>query len=167
MSKQAGMIHGIVAAALLMLAGAASAAPTVKILHYGLYSAESDPVEQARIGPAGRYRLLERTRQVPLRIGTRFGFCAQLDGLEAVDGRYTLTEIVRHPVMTLPNGTEAGGWNVPRMLTVKDGSAVWCGGHQFLQMHELVPGRWRFTVGDSDADLIVEEFEAVGDPAAR
>ena len=54
---------------------------------------------------------------------------AEITGLPEFEGKYTLTEIVRHPVMTLPNGTESAGWNVPRMVKVVDGRAVLCGGH--------------------------------------
>lgn len=139
------------------------AGATATVVEYGVFS--TDPVDGAPEGtPLGRYRLIERTRTIPLRVGVRFGFCARFDGLDGVEGKYTLTEIVRHPVMVNPAGIEVAGWNVPRMLRVEGGKGVWCGGHVFAQPHELVPGTWRFTVGDSDADLLVQEFDAV--PAA-
>ena len=59
------------------------------------------------------------------------------------------------------SGIEITGWNVPRMLNVENGRGIWCESHVFTQPHELVPGRWRFVVGDADADLVVEEFDAV------
>jgi hypothetical protein len=157
MLKHAG--RGVGAVLLGLTLGPVMAAPTATLLEYGVYSA--DPVASPPEGtPLGRYQLLEKTRRIPLRLGTRFGFCARFEGLE-VEGKYTLTEIVRHPVMVQPNGVEVGGWNVPRMVRVDNGRGVWCGGFQFTKEHELVPGTWRFTVGDSDADLLVEEFETV------
>ena len=149
-------------AALLMISAAiAHAGPTAKILDYGIFSADPLPADQAKAGPLGRYALIERTRKVPLQVGVRFGFCAEITGVEGFEGKATFTEIVRHPVLTLPNGTEAAGWNVPRMVTVEGDRAIWCGGHLFREPHELVPGKWRFTVGDADGDFIVEEFETV------
>jgi hypothetical protein len=152
--------------ALLMLsAGFSHAGPKAKILDYGVFSADPVPADQAKAGPLGRYALIERTRKVPLKLGLRFGFCAEITGVEGFEGKATFTEIVRHPVLTLPNGTEAAGWNVPRMVSVEGDRAVWCGGHLFREPHELVPGKWRFTVGDADGDFIVEEFEAVATTA--
>ncbi len=158
--------HAILTALLMLSAGFAQAGPKAKILDYGIFSTEPVPAEQAKAGPLGRYALIKRTRKVPLQLGVRFGFCAEITGVEGFDGKATFTEIVRHPVLTLPNGTEAAGWNVPRMVTVDGDRAVWCGGHLFREPHELVPGKWRFTVGDADRDFIVEEFEAVA-PAVR
>ena len=147
------------AAVFLGTAFCAGAAPTARIIESGLYS--TDPVADPPRGtPVGRYRLLERTQKVPLRLGVRFGFCAQFEGVE-VEGKYMLTEIVRHPLMVQPSGIEVTGWNVPRMLNVENGRGIWCESHVLTQPHELVPGRWRFVVGDADADLVVEEFDAV------
>lgn len=158
----AAFVAGVIACT---LAGSAVAAPTVRLLEYGVFSTDPVPEAQQQGGPVGKYAHLESTRKIPLRLGVRFGFCAEISGLE-VEGKYTLTEIVRHPLMTEPNGIETAGWNVPRMMKVQDGKGVWCGGHVFTKPHELVPGVWRFTVGDGDADLMVETFEAVM-PASR
>ena len=148
-----------IAGVFLCTAFSAGAAPTARIIESGLYS--TDPVADPPRGtPVGRYRLLERTQKVPLRLGVRFGFCAQFEGVE-VEGKYMLTEIVRHPLMVQPSGIEITGWNVPRMLNVENGRGIWCESHVLTQPHELVPGRWRFVVGDADADLVVEEFDAV------
>lgn len=160
---RAGSALAVACLLALGAAGETLAAPTARLLKYGLFSADPVPESQQQSGPVGKYAHLETTRRIPLKLGVRFGFCAEIAGLE-VEGKYTLTEIVRHPVMTEPNGIETAGWNVPRMLKVQDGKGVWCGGFVFTKPHELVPGAWRFTVGDSDADLVVETFEAVAPP---
>lgn len=155
-----GGVALVVALVAGMAADVAVAAPKARLLTFGLFSADPVPESQQQSGPIGKYAHLASTRKIPLKLGVRFGFCAEISGLE-VEGKYTLTEIVRHPVMTEPNGIESAGWNVPRMLKVQDGKGVWCGGYVFTKPHELVPGQWRFTVSDSDADLVVEAFEAV------
>ncbi len=152
----------VVVAALCALVPAAQAAPKARIVEFGVYS--TDPVANPPVGtPIGRYQLLKKTRKIPLKVGVRFGFCAEIEGIE-MEGRYTLTEIVRHPLTTQPNGIESAGWNVPRMLNVVEGKGVWCGSHVFKEAWELVPGKWRFTVGDGDGDIIIEEFETVKAP---
>ncbi len=140
---------------------AAHAAPMVRILEYGIFATDASEEAEAKSGPLARNQRVKRTRRIPVAVGVRFGFCAEITRLPEFEGKYTLTEIVRHPVMTLPNGTESAGWNVPRMVKVVDGRAVLCGGHFLRAEHELVPGKWRFTISDSDADLIDEKFEAV------
>ena len=141
---------------------AAYAAPAARVVEAGLYSAEpvADPPADT---PRGRYRLLESTTRVPLRLGVRFGFCADFEGLDAED-KATMTELVRHPLMTLPSGIEATGWNVPRKMRVREGRGTWCAAFQFTRPHELVPGTWRFVVSDADGDLLSVQFEAVPAP---
>ena len=114
-------------------------------------------------GPEGKPEFVQKTATIPLRKGVRFGFCAQLDGLEAVNGLAGLSEQVRHPLLTQPNGIETNGWNVPRTVQVMNGRARWCGGHTFREDWELVPGTWRFVIGDSAGDLVVQEFKVVRD----
>lgn len=144
------------------IAAGAWSAPASRVIEFGVY--ETEPVASPpKDTPVGRYRLIERTRRVPLRTGVRFGFCAEIVGLE-VEGPYAVTEIVRHPLMVQPNGVEITGWNVPQMIQVHDGRAVWCQSHVFREPYELVPGKWRFVVGDGDGDFIAEEFEGVKAP---
>jgi len=147
------------AAVAAVFATGALAAPSSRVIEFGIY--ETEPVASPPTGtPVGRYKLIKQTRRIPLRQGLRFGFCTEISGLE-VEGKYTVTEIVRHPLMVQPNGVEQTGWNVPRMISVQDGKAYWCQSQVLKEPHELVPGKWRFVVGDGDGDFIAEEFETV------
>jgi hypothetical protein len=130
----------------------AQGSATGRVVEYGiLASAEGKP------------EFVQKTDRIPLRKGLRFGFCAELQGLDAVNGLAGLSEQVRHPLLVQPNGIEANGWNVPRTVQVVNGRARWCGGHTFREDWELVPGTWRFVIGDSAGDLVVQEFKAVRD----
>lgn len=153
-------LSGIAVVVIGMASGVAHATPTARVLDYGVFT--KDPVPDAQADPRlGPYRLLEQTRDIPLRLGVRFGFCAEIQGFGIPDPKYTFTEIVRHPVYTGADGIEKGGWNVPRMVKIANDKAIWCSGHVFTDPKELVPGTWRFVVGDSDADVLVQEFHAV------
>jgi hypothetical protein len=124
--------------------------PTGVVTEYGIYTAgEGTPL------------LERRTARIPARTGVRFGFCAELRGLTAIEGRATLSEMVRHPVLTQPNGVETNGWNAPHLVRVERGVARWCGGYRFAHEWELVPGTWRFVLGEGAQDLVVQEFEVV------
>jgi len=126
--------------------------PTGEITEYGLYTLTD-----------GKPVLTEKTTRVPARKGVRFGFCADLAGLNEVDGKTMLSEFVRHPVLTQPNGIETNGWNAPHMVAATDGRGRWCGGHELRDDWQLVPGKWRFVVTDGVRDIVVQEFEVVPD----
>ncbi|MCW5623512.1 MAG: DUF3859 domain-containing protein [Burkholderiales bacterium] len=127
----------------------AQGAPSAKVVEYGIVRSVD-----------GKFVFDRKTKRIPLRRDLRFGFCAEIVGLGA-DGKHTLAEVVRHPVLVQPNGVETNGWNVPRMVTVENGVARWCASHRFEHDWELVPGKWRFVVGDGERDLVIQEFDAV------
>jgi hypothetical protein len=136
--------------ALVSAPALAQGSPSGRVVEYGILS-----------GAEGKPEFVQKTSRIPLRKGLRFGFCAELEGLDAVNGVAGLSEQVRHPLLTQPNGIETNGWNVPRTVQVVNGRARWCGGHTFREEWELVPGTWRFVIGDSAGDLVVQEFKAV------
>jgi hypothetical protein len=126
--------------------------PTGEVTEYGLYSIVD-----------GKPALDQKTTRVPARKGVRFGFCADLAGLTDVDGKAMLSELVRHPVLTQPNGIETNGWNAPHMVSVTNGRGHWCGGHELRNDWQLVPGKWRFVVTDGVRDIVAQEFDVVAD----
>jgi hypothetical protein len=126
--------------------------PTGEITEYGLYTIVN-----------GKPALEKQTDKVPARKGVRFGFCADLAGLNDSGGKTMLSEFVRHPVLTQPNGIETNGWNAPHMVAVMNGRGRWCGGHELRNDWQLVPGKWRFVVTDGVRDIVVQDFEVVAD----
>lgn len=142
----------LLAASMLPHPAAAQGTPSGEVTEYGIYELVD-----------GKPRLEQQTRRIPARKGTRFGFCAQLSGLDEVDGKAMLSEVVRHPLLTQPNGIESNGWNAPHMVAVMNGRGYWCGGHELRNDWQLVPGKWRFVVTDGVRDLVVQEFEVVPD----
>jgi hypothetical protein len=152
----AGRVFGAMVFAVIssLTSGAVSAqsVPTGEITEYGLYTIVN-----------GKPALEQKTTRVPARKGVRFGFCADLAGLTDVDGKAMLSELVRHPVLTQPNGVETNGWNAPHMVSVMNGRGHWCGGHELRNDWQLVPGKWRFVVTDGVRDIVVQEFDVVAD----
>lgn len=137
-----------VAAALAQAQGA----PSGEVSEYGIYKIiDGKPV------------LDKQTKRIPARKGTRFGFCADLAGLNDVGGKSMLSEVVRHPVLTQANGIETNGWNAPHMVVVSNGRARWCAGHELRDDWQLVPGTWRFIVSDGVRDIVVQDFNVVPD----
>lgn len=110
----------------------------------------------------GALKLLKSTDTVPLKLGTRFGFCAEITGLVG-DEKLAFYEVVRHPLMTNARGIEEVGWNSPRWLALDAGRTRWCVTHTFKEPWELVPGTWRFVLSGQGGDVVVGEFTAVKD----
>lgn len=152
----AGRLFGAMVVAVFGSLGGAPASaqgtPTGEITEYGLYSIVN-----------GKPALDRKTTRVPACKGVRFGFCADLTGLADIDGKAMLSELVRHPVLTQPNGIETNGWNAPHMVSVMNGRGHWCGGHELRNDWQLVPGKWRFVVTDGVRDIVVQEFDVVAD----
>ena len=132
----------------------AQGVPSGEVSEYGIYKIVD-----------GRPVLDKQTKRIPARKGVRFGFCADLIGLSGnqVGGKAMLSELVRHPVLTQPNGVETNGWNAPHLVVVNDGRSQWCGGHELRENWQLVPGKWRFIVSDGVRDLVVQDFDVVPD----
>lgn len=135
-----------------------------------LVPAQAQGVPSGEVSEFGLYRIVDgkpvlekQTSRIPARKGVRFGFCADLAGLNAVDGKTMLSEVVRHPVLTQPNGIETNGWNAPHMVASTNGRGRWCGGHELRNDWQLVPGKWRFIVTDGVRDIVVQDFELVAD----
>lgn len=139
-------------------------------LTFALVPAQAQGVPSGEISEFGLYKIVDgkpvlekQTNRIPVRKGVRFGFCADLAGLNEVDGKTMLSEFVRHPVLTQPNGIETNGWNAPHMVAVTNGRGRWCGGHELRNDWQLVPGKWRFVVTDGVRDIVVQDFELVAD----
>jgi len=138
--------------AMVPVVAAAQGTPSGEITEFGLYQIVD-----------GKPELEKQTKRIPARIGSRFGFCADLSGLNEVNGKAMLSELVRHPLLTQPNGIETNGWNAPHMVQVMNGRGRWCGGHELRNDWQLVPGKWRFIVSDGVRDIVTQEFEVVPD----
>src|SRR2546427_13161506 len=76
-------------------------APSGQVAEFGIYSRGTEIIRDDSLSPSGHYRassnfrLLQQTAVVPLKLGTKFGFCFQVDGLPQ-DGTVVLTEEVMH-----------------------------------------------------------------------
>jgi len=140
-------------------------APSGQVTEFGIYSRGTEIIRDDSSSPSGHFRassnfrLLQQTAAVPLKLGTKFGFCFQVDGLPQ-DGAVVLTEEVIHPPITKPNGATVMSFSSPRRLVVVNGRGGSCGGYSFDHDFELVPGTWRFTVLLGQQKLLSQEFSA-------
>jgi hypothetical protein len=139
----------VVTGACAVPAAAQEPAPRATFTEKGLFAPGDGPL-----------KLLAATDTVPLKLGTRFGFCADISGLVGEE-KLAFYEVVRHPLMTTARGIEEVGWNSPRWLVVERGRSRWCVTHTFKELWELVPGTWRFTLSGQGGDVVVGEFTAV------
>jgi TonB family protein len=135
------------------------AAPSGVVEQYGLYDRIHRPPDASASGAEPRANPIHfylKTRHVPLAIGTRFGACFRIDGLE--DGSpVALEKVTEHPPMR-----EASDAYSSRPVTVQPtgGSIKQCVGYAFDHDFELVPGHWRFSIKQGGVTVVQQDFEA-------
>lgn len=116
-----------------------------KVVEYGIYSE--------------KHKLIRKTVTIPNGEPVRFGFCfeAFVDFFD--DDSYMLVESLTHPGLDAKQGGETGGYSVPRMFKVRNGTAYGCSGYRARDAGDLRPGVWRFVISDGSDELVVQEFE--------
>lgn len=114
-----------------------------EVVEYGIYSQDQ--------------KLLEKTTDIPIASGVRFGFCFEAD-IEFFEDRYMLTESLTHPPIVTEESGEGTGYSVPRMFKVRDGVAYGCSGYRARDISDLRPGVWKFTISDGAEELVSQEF---------
>jgi hypothetical protein len=145
-----------------------ASAPTVqgKVTSYGLLklSGKEEIVKSpettsgfTRI-PANTPFIVTSTNRVPANIGVRFGFWYEIDNVPGPDGEVELTKIVRHPVITKPDGTTSTGFTFIEKQDVKGGRVVAITGYGLDHDYELVAGDWEFEMQYGGVTVCKQKF---------
>jgi hypothetical protein len=143
----------IAAGAPARLAGADEAVLSVHALNVGRY-AEGTAAFARSAAPVDAGRLIESAQQVarvPRVAGEHFGFCFEVNGLEA-DGRVELRKVVAHPSLEV-DGQRVEGYVTPVVLVAAGGAAQGCIGHT-LSAEDAVAGTWRIALGRGETLLV-------------
>jgi Domain of unknown function (DUF3859) len=152
----------------LVVAGCASAPPSpleARFTEYGLYTRGSETVRPDAAVPSGQSRgsygnqLRQTTRVVPLVLGTSFGFCYEIAGVNSGASPQIVIEVA-HPSFARPGKQPTNRYSFPRKLVPRDGVISDCAGYGFDHDFELVQGAWRFTVVLNGTPMLTQEFSA-------
>jgi hypothetical protein len=136
-----------------------------RVTEYGLYARGTETIHNDPSVPSGQtrgssgYQLRQATREVPLAVGTSFGFCYEVSGLEAGSTPRVSVEAT-HPSFARPGQPPVGQHSFPRKLVASDGVIRDCTGYGFDHPFELIPGTWHFSVIVNGAPVLTQEFTA-------
>jgi len=137
---------------------------TGRVIEYGIYDILHDggiiPSKNTSTGKAhapSTLKLRSETQRVAIKKGRFFGFKIRLEpfpGLRSV----TLKEVVKHPAMTLPDGSVKTGFSIIEKKKVSQQVVFALAGYYFDEPYEMVPGDWVFQYWLGDRLLVEQIF---------
>jgi hypothetical protein len=136
-----------------------------RVTEFGLYNRGTETVRPDASAPSGQsrgsrgYKLLQATHEIPLAIGTSFGFCYEIAGFETGATPRVAIE-TSHPAFARPGSQPVDHGTFSRKLVPRQGVVSDCTGYGFDHDFELVPGTWRFIVVVDGNPVLTEEFNA-------
>jgi hypothetical protein len=134
-----------------------------EVTEYGLYErgveriyADPNSLSGQSRGSTG-YKLKLTTQNVPLVIGTSFGFCYKITGYpKGVKPEITIKGA--HPPFSRPGETPKNQHDFVRNLQPVNGIRSDCSGYGFDHPYELVAGNWIFTVVVDGRSVLSQAF---------
>jgi len=118
--------------------------------------------------------LVESTTNIPLKMGTKFGYRYIVTGLEKEERHrikgtkegVTMLGVVKkyeHPTMKMPSGRSTIGFYQTEPAYIEDGKYKGRTFYTFDYSYELVPGKWTFTLFFSGEELVSKAFQIGAD----
>jgi Domain of unknown function (DUF3859) len=137
-----------------------------KVTSFGLFKFPSKPqivsTPETPGGATGRLTdapiLITATNRVPAKIGVRFGITFEITRLPVPDGVVGLTKIVRHPLITAPDGATSSRYKTIQRFDVRGGKVVGWTGYGFDLNYELVGGDWECELQFGGKSLCSQKF---------
>lgn len=124
-------------------------------IEYGVFAtAFKDPQPGERVLSRAD-QAIERTDQVPARLGTKFGMRYRLEGKTEADTPLTLVYFT--PGVVTPDGKRHDRFEVVQKLVPNAPLDVMA--FEFSEDHEVVPGEWHFLLFQGDRKLAEQRFE--------
>jgi hypothetical protein len=139
----------------------ALAAPSGRILHYGLCDSGStketyaQPDATAGYASRGNVMIGTATDRIPLHKGVGFGYYWQATGLAP---SFDLTYLIQHPPITRKDGRRVERFEETLQLQSVDGAFATADCYFLAEDYELVPGDWSITLLVQDKILVSKTF---------
>lgn len=124
-------------------------------VEYGIFTSQYQDFEAGERVLARSNQDIQRTEQVPAKLGTKFGLRYSLAGKR--EGDTPLTLLYFTPGVITPDGQRHDKFEVQQKLVV--GAAQDVMAFEFSEHHELVPGEWHFMVFQGDRKLAEQRFQ--------
>lgn len=103
-------------------------------------------------------QLTEQTSRIPLIKEIYFAYQYRLSNFPAQPPLVQLRRVLKHPEMTLPDGTKTTGSDFMIPGKVHVGEIIGSDGYAFSEDYELAEGEWTFEIWYQDKLLIEQRF---------
>jgi hypothetical protein len=143
-------------AALMFMAGLAHAEVRVDgAVEYGTFASPQHDFKPGERILARSSQQIERTEVIPAKLGTKFGVRYNLVGKRADEAPLMLFYLT--PGVVTPDGLRHDKFELMQKLA--PGAAQEVMAFEFTEIHEVVPGEWRFMVFQGDRKLLEQRFD--------
>ena len=124
-------------------------------VEYGVFSSQYKDFQPGERVLTRSNQDIERTEEIPARLGTKFGMRYSLAGKR--EGDLPLTLLYLTPSVVTPDGQRHDKFEVQQKLVVGAPQDVMA--FEFTEHHEVVPGEWHFIVYQGDRKLAEQRFQ--------
>ncbi|MFI8580895.1 DUF3859 domain-containing protein [Ectopseudomonas khazarica] len=124
-------------------------------VEYGVFSSQYKDFQPGERVLTRSNQDIERTEEIPARLGTKFGMRYSLAGKR--EGDLPLTLLYLTPGVVTPDGQRHDKFEVQQKLVVGAPQDVMA--FEFTEHHEVVPGEWHFIVYQGDRKLTEQRFQ--------
>lgn len=124
-------------------------------VEYGVFSSQYKDFQPGERVLTRSNQDIERTEEIPARLGTKFGMRYSLAGKR--EGDLPLTLLYLTPGVVTPDGQRHDKFEVQQKLVVGAPQDVMA--FEFTEHHEVVPGEWHFIVYQGDRKLAEQRFQ--------
>ena len=155
--------HAILVGLLVGCATPTDSSLRARVTEFGIYRRGTEIVRADAAAPSGQsrgtlgFRLLKSTDSIPPVIGTSFGFCYEVTGIQPQSKPDIVVE-VQHPKIVRPDGTEHTHYEGRPHVPITAPTFTDCTGYGFDHHFELVSGTWKFTVLVNGSPKAAQEF---------
>ena len=147
-----------VAAVAGLFACAAAVQAEVRVegpVEYGIFTSQYQDFQAGERVLTRSNQDIQRTEQVPAKLGTKFGLRYRLVGKR--EGDEPLTLLYFTPGVVTPDGQRHDKFEVRQQLVAGAPQDVMA--FEFSEHHEVVPGEWYFMVFQGDRKLAEQRFQ--------
>lgn len=124
-------------------------------VEYGVFSSQYKDFQPGERVLTRSNQDIERTEEIPAKLGTKFGMRYSLAGKR--EGDLPLTLLYLTPGVVTPDGQRHDKFEVQQKLVVGAPQDVMA--FEFTEHHEVVPGEWHFIVYQGDRKLAEQRFQ--------
>jgi len=142
-----------------------SKAPTGRILQYGIYElVREGKLVESHVTTTGKaisrptIQQVEQTDRIPVKKDVYFSYQYRLSNFPMTKPVVNLKRVLKHPQITLPDGTVRTGSEYMIKGRVKRGEVFAFDGYAFSEDYELVEGDWIFQIWFEGQKLVEQKF---------